>query len=467
MIAPTDPFYPAFQIFSFLGFVFVLIPLPWHFQAWNSGTCLFMIWTALSCLNGFINSILWANSVEDFAPVWCDISTRLMVGITVAIPAASLCINRRLYKIASCQTVSVSKAEKRRAVLVDLAIGLGIPLIQMPLQFVVQGHRYNILENIGCYPTTYNVTLAYPITYLWPNIINLVSCCYVVLTLRAFMRRRAQFAQFLSNNSGLTATRYFRLMALASLELFLNLPIATYGLYLSASRSSIAPWVSWDVTHADFFDIEQVPAIIWRADGHAEATVELSRWASVVCALAFFTFFGFAAEARKHYRLAFWAIAKRCGFTPPADGALPFPRIRLPWTKPQTAPCATGSSGGKSFPISLPLTLVKQRPDSLFTDTVTGCDTDAQSQMSLEKGRACEYILPSPSSSSAFGPPQYARDIEEGTYAEYPSPASYDGTDSEGQWTPTSTTADVESPSRPRPTTWPSLHSPPPHASAS
>ncbi|KAJ7643057.1 pheromone receptor [Mycena polygramma] len=308
MISPTDPTYPAFPIFSFLGFVLVLIPLSWHFQAWNSGTCLFMIWTSLSCFIGFVNSLVWANTIDDVAPVWCDISTRLIVGIAVAIPAASLCINRRLYKIASSSTVSISKAEKRRAVLVDLAIGLGIPFVQMPLQFIVQGHRYDILENVGCYPTTYNVVPAYPLSYLWPNIINLISAGYVVLTLRAFLQRRAQFASLLSSTlPALTPNRYFRLMALASLELVLNLPLATYGLYLTASRSPIAPWVSWADTHADFFAINQVPALFWRADAHTQATVELSRWAGVICALAFFAFFGFAAEARKHYRLAFWA----------------------------------------------------------------------------------------------------------------------------------------------------------------
>ena len=37
-------------------------------------------------------------------------ATRLMVGISVAIPAASLCINRRLYIIATSQTATTSFA---------------------------------------------------------------------------------------------------------------------------------------------------------------------------------------------------------------------------------------------------------------------------------------------------------------------------------------------------------------------
>jgi len=37
-----------------------------------------------------------------------------MVGVAVAIPAASLCINRRLYKIASCQTATITLAHVRQ-----------------------------------------------------------------------------------------------------------------------------------------------------------------------------------------------------------------------------------------------------------------------------------------------------------------------------------------------------------------
>ncbi|KAJ7278698.1 pheromone A receptor-domain-containing protein [Mycena rebaudengoi] len=354
-----------------LSFVLALIPLPWHLQAWNSGTCLFIIWVALSCLSGFINSLVWRDTVRDLAPAWRDFSMHLTVVIAVAIPAASLCINHRLYHVASCKTVSISKAEKRRAVLVDLAIGLGIPFSQGPLQFIVQGHQYDIIENVGCYPTTYNVVPTYPLSYLWPNIIDLVSATYALVTLRAFLHRRAQFATLLTNNSALTPNRYFRLMALAALELLFNLPLSSYGLYLSASREPINPWVSWANTHADFSFVGQVFAILWRSEPHTRATVELSRWAGVICALVFFAFFGFAAEARKHYALAFWAVAKRLGFTPPADGALPFP-----WRKARLSASAAAAQSGTTA-VSFPLTPQKQRHDSLsasLADTSTDFD---------------------------------------------------------------------------------------------
>jgi len=110
-----------------------------------------MIWTGLACLNQFINSVVWNGNAVNRAPVWCDIckckdivdfkqsltdgiASRLIVGTAVAIPAASLCINRRLYHIASVTTVRINKAEKRRAVMVDLAIGLGLPILEMILR---------------------------------------------------------------------------------------------------------------------------------------------------------------------------------------------------------------------------------------------------------------------------------------------------------------------------------------------
>jgi len=120
--------YPLFPIASFLGFVVVLIPLPWHLQAWNSGTCFYVFWTSLACLNQFINSVVWANDALNKAPMWCDIcesevphftrfsdlqvvATRIMLGAAVGIPASSLCIMRRLHSITKIQAVSLTHAE--------------------------------------------------------------------------------------------------------------------------------------------------------------------------------------------------------------------------------------------------------------------------------------------------------------------------------------------------------------------
>ncbi|CAL1697588.1 unnamed protein product [Somion occarium] len=299
----SDPTYPAFPILTFFAAVLVLIPLPWHLQSLNAGTCLFMIWTAIACINLGINSIIWHSNAIDWAPVWCDISSRIIVAVAVAIPAASFCINRRLYMIATIQT-------RHRAVIIDLLIGIGIPLLQVVMQYVVSGHRYDIFEDIGCYPFTYNVTLAYPLSVVWPIVIGLASAVYCVLTLRAFSKRRAQFSEFLSSKTSLSPNRYFRLMALATTELLCTTPISLYGMILNLTASHVHPWISWEDTHSNYSKVAQYPALLWRMDRSSVIGFEMTRWAPFACALVFFAFFGFADEARRNYRQALSAIAK-------------------------------------------------------------------------------------------------------------------------------------------------------------
>ncbi|CCM02276.1 uncharacterized protein FIBRA_04361 [Fibroporia radiculosa] len=198
-----------------------------------------------------------------------------------------------------------AQPKKRRAMMTDLAIGLGIPVLQIIFQYIVSGHRFDIYEQVGCYPFTYNTAPAYPLSVLWPIFIGLVSAVYCILTLRAFFRRRAQFMQCLASSSGLTANRYFRLMALATVELLCTVPISTYGLYLNLSAGPLNPWINWANVHYDYSQVDQYPAIIWRSQRTAIIAFGLSTWAVPFCALIFFAFFGFAEEARKNY-FTFW-----------------------------------------------------------------------------------------------------------------------------------------------------------------
>jgi len=238
-----------------------------------------------------------------------------MIGSSVAIPAASLCINRRLYQIASVSSVTKTRSQKRRDITVDLCIGLGIPLLEMILQYIVQGHRFNIFEEIGCYPFTYNTPPAYALVFCWPVAIGMVSICYCVLTIRAFWHRRSQFKELLSMNKNLSSGRYFRLMGLAGIEVLCTVPLGAYSIYLNVSAQEIQPWLGWANTHYDFSRVGQYPTVIWQIDYLTVVSLELSRWLVILCAFIFFAFFGFAEEARKHYKLAYSSVAKHVGLS--------------------------------------------------------------------------------------------------------------------------------------------------------
>lgn len=277
-----------------------------------------MLWSALACLNQFINSVVWAGNYRNSAPAWCEISIRIMMGSGVGIPAASLCINRRLYKIASVQAVSSTRAEKRRDILVDTAICVGFPIIYLVLVSAVQGHRFDILEDIGCFPAIYNTIPTYFISTMWPLVIGLVSAGYCIATLYSFNQRRLAFSSFLrSNQTSLTFGRYFRLMALAMTDVLLSSPLAIFSIWVNATATPIFPYISWADTHYGFSRVDTYPALFWRSNHISASGIQFSRWIGPACAIIFFAFFGVADEARKNYVKAFMWLSKPFRSTSP------------------------------------------------------------------------------------------------------------------------------------------------------
>ncbi|KAJ7823911.1 hypothetical protein B0H13DRAFT_2444802 [Mycena leptocephala] len=90
-------------------------------------------------------------------------------------------VESQLYQIASVHTVTKTHAEKRRAILID---GLGIPLLQIPLQL-------------------------------------------------------------LSANKNLNLNRY--VMALASIDLLLTTPLCIWVLWVNMRVFGLSPWISWQI----------------------------------------------------------------------------------------------------------------------------------------------------------------------------------------------------------------------------
>ena len=100
MTVSLDPTYPLFPVFSFLGFIVCCIPLPWHIQAWNSGTCAYMIWTSMACLIEFVNCIVWTGNLNNPSPVWCDICKSLFLTFIslcfdVVVPSFEISLGRQ------------------------------------------------------------------------------------------------------------------------------------------------------------------------------------------------------------------------------------------------------------------------------------------------------------------------------------------------------------------------------------
>lgn len=130
------------------------------------------------------------------------------------------------------------------------------------------------------------------------------------------MKREHQFSQIMSSNRRLNRSRYFRLMVLAAVDICCTIPLGSYVLHRFLGVHPKA-WVSWSKTHNgnNYSHILQIPASVWRAIPYALFGLETTRWFIVFAAFAFFALFGFADEARQHYRLAFKSLATRVGIS--------------------------------------------------------------------------------------------------------------------------------------------------------
>ncbi|KIY44839.1 pheromone receptor [Fistulina hepatica ATCC 64428] len=301
----------VYSMFSFLGMLLVCIPLPWHLHAGNTGTVMYIFWAAISCLNAFVNSVVWTGNAINHAPVWCDISSRLIIAESVAIPAASLAINMNLYSISSSTRVGgKTKEEKRHQLVSDLLITIGIPVLSMVMYYIPQGHRFDIYEDVGCYPETYNTWVAFVCVYTWPLVISCISATYGVRSLWHFNKRRKDYNELLSArvNNNIDKNRYWRLMGLSSMDIVITIPMSCWALHTNAQQ--IEPWISWANTHTDFSRVVLYPGLIWRLSKLAYTALEATRWAYVMSAFIFFAFFGFGQEASSNYKKWYRFVAK-------------------------------------------------------------------------------------------------------------------------------------------------------------
>ncbi|KAH7911853.1 GPCR fungal pheromone mating factor [Hygrophoropsis aurantiaca] len=291
--------YPALPFGAFLGAALVLIPLPWHWRARNIGTLAIIAWLFIMNMIYGINSIIWAGNVNNYIPVWCDITTKLIIGANTALPIATMCVCKHLELVSSNRRVRIDNIDKRRRIIFDSIMCFGVPLIFMALHYVVQGHRYDIIENFGCQPATYYSVPAVMIVWFPPLFFSVVTLGYASASLYHFVRRRISFAAHLQNsNSALTTHRYMRLMAMAVTEIVWGTALTSFNIYNNI-QGGLRPWISWDNVHSNFSRVDLY--IILEIPPAYLQTMLLFWWAMPVSAYIFFMFFGFGEEARKEY----------------------------------------------------------------------------------------------------------------------------------------------------------------------
>ncbi|KAF9447631.1 fungal pheromone STE3G-protein-coupled receptor [Macrolepiota fuliginosa MF-IS2] len=299
--------YPELPFFSFLAAVLVLIPLPWHWRARNIATVSLIIWLFLVDVVYGINSLIWNENVENAAPVWCDITSKIIVGASYALPLATLCICKHLEMVSSSRKVSFDYADRRHRMLFEAFMCFGLPAIFMALHYIVQGHRFDIFENTGCQAAVYISIPAILIIWLPQLLFSVVTMIYATIAIYHFIHRRLIFASHIQNtDSALTTNRYLRLIAMAFTEMIWCTTLTSYNLYNNIT-GGLRPWTTWADVHSNFLRVDQFLEMAIPPD--FRQVMMLFWWAMPVSSFIFFIFFGFGEEARKEY-IKIWQWSK-------------------------------------------------------------------------------------------------------------------------------------------------------------
>ena len=102
-------------------------------------------------------------------------------------------------------------------------------------------------------------------------------------------------------------------MGLAALNALVIVPLAAYVVVANFRSKPMYEWRGLADLHWGFSRVDSVAAVTWRSHPAWVSTLNFRLWEPIACALVFFAFFGLAEEARRHYRRAFFHVAKRLG----------------------------------------------------------------------------------------------------------------------------------------------------------
>ncbi|KZV71177.1 STE3-domain-containing protein [Peniophora sp. CONT] len=321
----ADPTYPLYPIACVIASAMLLLVLTTSFvrQSWNLGVTFLCFWLFLENVTGAVNHIVWFDNSDIKWYVYCDIVTHLQVIALVVKPMATLIITRRLYLIASLQSVELpNKAARRCDLALEWTLGLIIPiLVAGPIYYVNQGAQFLVYEGFGCMTAGDPSILEIIIEQSWSVVPSLISIIfYYPKVARTYYRQRRDIDSFLRSNSSVSRTNYLRILALASIDIFFTLPIGVVNIVLEilGPLSAITSpfYLGWTFLHTDW-EPEGYSDASLQADGTATlAQAYFAQWSSPVLAFAIFGLFGITPEARASYWRIIWTVGGWFGWKP-------------------------------------------------------------------------------------------------------------------------------------------------------
>ncbi|KAG9687766.1 STE3-domain-containing protein, partial [Aureobasidium melanogenum] len=302
-----DHIIPQAILLAVLAPLFLILnfpPLIWHLRNRNTAAVFMVFWIMLMNFISIINVIIWPyidmRHMYDGQGL-CDVEVKLLGGRITGLNAAVLCLLRALAAVLNTDKTLLgpSKAQKRRNTAIELAWCVGLPLLTMVLQYIVQLNRFGLIGVSGCQLMAYSSRISFVLIWLAPIITNAVAVYYATLVIIRLHKYRSSFNTILSSNNT-TRSRFFRLFAISSILILGITPVQIYIIVTQYPHQNLP------------FNFSRLhnPAT-WNSSIVMPSTVLYDRWANLACGFLVFLFFGLGRDAKNMYRE--WLVKARLG----------------------------------------------------------------------------------------------------------------------------------------------------------
>jgi pheromone a factor receptor len=171
-------------VFSFLGIILMIVPLIMVYRV-RSLPGVTLVATNLVCtVWAFLNVCIWPR--EDFASWWdgaglCDIESTLRTPMYTLLALAVCVLTRDLARAVDVNHPRFfeTPTQRRRRHMVDALCIFALPIIQLPLHYVVQYNRYSIIAVYGCGDILDGSWPTIVLMSMWPLLIGILNCYYI------------------------------------------------------------------------------------------------------------------------------------------------------------------------------------------------------------------------------------------------------------------------------------------------
>ena len=215
---------------------------------------------------------------------------------------------------------------------------------QVAKDYIVQWPRFQVDEGFGCTNAYDGSVLSILLVDSWTVLLPLISIVvyyrmsrpsvqvlYVLLNVLSsarvawmFYRQSRDINRFLQSNNSVSRNNYMRILALASIDVLITLPVGIANIVLQVtqllSQGPMQFYFGWTYDHTDW-----EPVGYSYAEAVAFGTSEVvglyfDQWTSPFLAFVIFGLFGITAEARASYWHIICTVCGWFGFEPKVRG---------------------------------------------------------------------------------------------------------------------------------------------------